>query len=185
MAFLCSGKIDWVLTFSFFHHLCLGRIYVFHLQRPSSSHWQPLDPIFKYTTSEPISTLHLQIIQYIFWEALVEMDTATRVQILDEAVCISHNNYTLERYASKYSPSSFAWTFKTWLINFVTVNSLRELLLHKKTLWIQTFITPLENDVVSNRLRRSWVNTICLYLILDDIESDFSFNKNALQVISK
>ena len=36
------------------------------------------------------------------------MDTANLVQILDEAVCISHYAYTLgERHASNYSSSSY------------------------------------------------------------------------------
>ena len=43
-----------------------------------------------------------------WWWFSYEMDTVTRVQILDEAVCISQNNYTLgERHASNYSLSSY------------------------------------------------------------------------------
>ena len=39
------------------------------------------------------------------------MDTATRVQILDETDCISHSTNTLgKRYDSNYSTSSYGYT---------------------------------------------------------------------------
>ena len=39
----------------------------------------------------------------VYWLSSQEMDTAIRVQILDETDCISH----WERYESNYSPSSY------------------------------------------------------------------------------
>ena len=51
------------------------------------------------------------------------MDTATRVQILDETDCISHSTYTL-------------------IISEATR-------LEEEKLWIQTCKTPLKNDLVS------------------------------------
>ena len=55
------------------------------------------------------------------WLSSLEMDTATRVQILDQTNCISHSTNTLgKKYESSYYPSqlwvnSWAdWVLQPW-----------------------------------------------------------------------
>ena len=63
---------------------------------------------------------------------LVEMDTATRVQIVDETDCISHS--TREKYESNYSLSSYGWIVgQTEFFSLGEATSQGE-----GTLWIQT-----------------------------------------------
>ena len=66
------------------------------------------------------------------------MNTATRVQILDETDCISHST---NRYESKYSPSSYGQIVgQTRFFSLGEATSLGE-----GKLWIQTCYTPLKS----------------------------------------
>ena len=88
------------------------------------------------------------------------MDTATRVQILNEADCILQKTYTLwKMYESSYSPSSYALIARqTGFLSLGLVVSLE-----KWKLWIQTCKIPLKIGPVSHpALTEGLVNRDCL-----------------------